>query len=100
MLFDNIDKIYRAAGLVHDEHHFKRNIQIGIVSTPNTAIFTELKEYIQKLTPANMDDQRYEINYSDLFALYVHFNNYHDIRRLMWGNERVFFYVRDRHCGL
>ena len=43
MLFDNIAKIYRAAGLVHDEHHFKRNIQIGIVSTPNTAIFTELK---------------------------------------------------------
>ena len=38
--FDNMPKLYRASGLVHDKQQLKNNVEMGIVSTTNTTTYT------------------------------------------------------------
>ena len=41
--FDKIEELYKSSGLVHGEQEFKCNVQMGIVSTPNTSTPIESK---------------------------------------------------------
>ena len=37
--FNNISNLFRSPIFMHDEHQFKHNIEMGIVSIPNTNMY-------------------------------------------------------------
>ena len=85
--FDNTEKLYRAAGLVHNKK-IKRNVEMGMFSTPNTATSIKSTKSIENFHLQNMFDQWYRINYATIFAHYFSVSTRHAITCLMWGKYK------------